>query len=179
MLLSSIVAIALTSPLSADSPAPTAPTTAQATAHPMTGTWRIATPEATLRKSLDGAIDGVAKEFNLLLRDLVRQKLSGATKVCTTYTLNVQPETVQLSCDDRPTVALQRDGSPLHTQNQAGEPVRGTVQVQGNTLRLIWQGESGGRTNVFSLQGDTLVLQAEVRSKRIPKPLRWTVDYAR
>ena len=122
---------------------------------------------------------GVAKEFNLLLRDLVRQKLSGATKVCTTYTLNVQPETVQLSCDDRPTVALQRDGSPLHTQNQAGEPVRGTVQVQGNTLRLIWQGESGGRTNVFSLQGDTLVLQAEVRSKRIPKPLRWTVDYAR
>jgi hypothetical protein len=145
--------------------------------HPMNGSWRIDTADSTLRKNLDAAIESVAKEFNLLFRDLVRQKLSGATKLCATYTLNVQAEAVHFSCDDRPSVTLQRDGSPFHTLNEAGEPVRGTVEVQGHTVRVSWKGEAGGRTNEFSLKEDTLVLTAKVRSDRIPTPLSWTVDY--
>ena len=176
MTLSVLAALALITGPHAMAEEPPAEPAAQAS-HPMTGTWHIATPEDALRKRLDATIDAVAREFNLLFRDAVRQKLNGATKVCETYTLDVQAEAVHLSCDGRPSVALPRDGSLLHTHNAAGEPVRGRVEVKGDTMLLTWRGEAGGRINEFAMTGDTLVLTSEVSSSRIPKSLSWTVDY--
>jgi len=148
-------------------------------AHPMSGTWRIATSEDKLRTTLDAAIEDVAAEFNILIRELVRHKLSGATKVCDTYVLDVKADTVDFSCNGNPPVALKRDGSPFQTQNDAGEPVRGTVAVQGERVVVTWMGEAGGRINTFSMKGGTLRLDAKVTSSHMPKPLKWTVDYAR
>jgi len=146
--------------------------------HPTTGSWRLAIPKSELDKNIDAAVEGVASEFNMFIRELVRSKLEGATKVCKTYRLDVQDTVVEFACDGNKPVQLRRDGTPLHTSNQDGEPIRGTVAVQGDTLIVHWAGESGGRTNTFERKGDTLHLTATVSSSHMPKPLVWAVRYA-
>jgi|GEM_PF-2864003 len=151
----------------------------EASSHALTGTWKVSDTPAALRKELDTAIDRTASEFNLLIREIARVKLQGATKVCQSYLLDVQPSQVAFACDGKAPVSLARDGSPFHTKNDDGEDIQGTVSVKGDTVVVTWQGPSGKRVNTFSPTSAGLDLRAEVSSPHMPTPLRWTVHYAR
>lgn len=146
-------------------------------AHPASGTWTLSTSESALRATLDKAVDDVAQEFNFVIREIARHKLQGATKVCKTYALDVQAQAVTFACDGKPPAVLPRDGSPLRTQNDAGEPITGTAKVTASGVVVTWKGEVGARTNTFTATEQGLRLAATVTGDQMPKPLKWTVDY--
>lgn len=150
-----------------------------ASPHAIHGTWGIQTPAPELRKRLDAAVDDVASEFNLMVREVARRKIAGATKVCDQYDLAVEPASVRVVCDDGPVHVLPADGKVYRTTNAAGEPVQGVVTVEADALVLTWSGPAGKRVNRFARKGDALTLAVTVSSTHMPRPLRWTVDYGR
>lgn len=148
-----------------------------AAGHSANGKWAVADSPTAVRKSLDVAVDKVAQEFNFVIREVARYKLQGATKVCQTYTIDVQDTVVNFACDKSKLTALKLDGTPLKTTNDDGEPITGTAAVSGDTVVIAWTGESGTRTNTFRRSGDYLVLSAKVTSEQMPKPLEWSIRY--
>jgi hypothetical protein len=146
-------------------------------AHPANGSWKVSTPPDKLRSTLDAAIDDVAKEFNFVIREIARYKLQNATKVCSSYSFDVKEAEVHFACDSNTPSVLKRDGSPLHTTNDAGEPITGTMQVTDDGVKITWKGEDGARINDFKIAGEVIQLRATVTGSQLPKPLKWTVDY--
>lgn len=145
--------------------------------HALNGQLTIATPPDTLRSTLATAVDEVAEEFNFLIRDIARSKLSEATKVCQGYEIDVRDDVVFFQCDDRKPALLPRDGSPFPSTDDNGAPIQGTVQVQENGLVVIWKGETGSRQNTFQKTDSGVTLRVRVSSAQMPKPMEWTVNY--
>ena len=145
--------------------------------HPVHGTWIMATPAPALRIRLDQAVDAAAADFGLLVREVARRKMQGATKVCGYYTIELSASVVRFACDGGVVHSLPRDGSPYETTNEAGLPVRGTATVASGGLTVSWQGPAGTRVNHFESVDDALQLRVTVRSEHMARPLTWTVDY--
>ena len=145
--------------------------------HPVHGTWTLATPAPALRARLDRTVNAAASEFNLLVRELARRKMQGATKVCGRYAIDIAQTVVRFTCDDGTVHPLPRDGSAYETTNKAGEPVRGTVTVTDEALTVSWRGPAGTRVNHFEPVEGALELRVTVRSEHMSRPLAWTVDY--
>ena len=160
-------------------PEPVSEPVPDASPHAIHGTWGMKTAAPELRKRLDAAVDDVASEFNLMVREVARRKIAGATKVCDQYDLAVEPASVRVVCDDGPVHVLPANGQTYHTTNAAGEPVQGVVGLAADALTLTWSGPAGRRVNRFERKGDVLTLAVTVSSTPMPRPLRWTVDYGR
>jgi len=153
------------------------PAAAAAVEHPVHGSWIVATPRPALELRLERAGDAAAADFGLLVRELARRKMQGATTVCGRYAIDIAQTVVRFTCDDGTVHPLPRDGSAYETTNKAGEPVRGTVTVTDGALTVVWRGPAGTRENHFEPVEDALELRVTVRSEHMSRPLAWTVDY--
>lgn len=146
-------------------------------AHPADGHWTLQTPEAQLRSTLNRAVEEVAGEFPMLIRELARQKLHHATRVCTAYRIDVEQGGVHFSCDGAESVWIPTDGPPLQSTNRDGEPISGRATLSEDGVVVTWTSATGTRTNTFSRAVDGLSLEVTVTAAKLPRPLRWGVRY--
>lgn len=150
---------------------------APAATHPTTGQWRVAGPPSQVRADLDLAIDALAVDLHVLMREVAKGLLRDATKVCTHYDIDVVGDAVAFSCDGHTPMLLATDGPGTEARNGLGVTVRAEAEVADQQVVIHWRSDAGTRTNTFRRVGDGLELQARVTSRRLPRPLRWTVRY--
>mgnify|MGYP006883380270 CR=1 FL=1 len=144
--------------------------------HPTTGQWQVAHHPSAVRAELDTAIDALSVDLNIVMREVARGILQDATKVCARYDIHVVDDTLAFSCDDHPTMHLSTT-APLRARNAAGLAVQARAEVAEDHVVIRWTSDAGSRINTFRRVDDQMVLTARVHSRRLPRPLRWTVRY--
>lgn len=144
--------------------------------HPAAGTWHTTHSVADVRAELDDAIDDLAIDLHVLMREVARGVLSDATKVCGTYDIAVGEDTVAFACDDHPPMLLSAS-RPTRARNGLGVTVEAVASVRDDAVVIRWSSDAGTRTNTFRRTEDGLELRAHLTSRRLPRPLHWTVHY--
>jgi hypothetical protein len=124
------------------------------------------------------AVDEVVDDMSFLVRGIARARLRRATAIAQTMAISRDGTRVTVTIDGR-SYATPRDGEVVEVVTATGDEVRLTHRHRGPQLDQRFQGDDGGRTNVYRCEGDQLVLDVVIDSPRLPREIRYSLTYAR
>ncbi|MBV8899625.1 MAG: hypothetical protein JOY92_05885 [Verrucomicrobia bacterium] len=129
------------------------------------------------------AIDAVLKRVNLFARGTARNRLNSVNPPCVLVTIQViDARTVALGTDQWPTWRQQLDGTPIRWRRNHREEYNVSLRLspQG-VLEQRFVGVGGERINRYILSdgGKTLEMEVLVVSPKLPRPIRYTLRFAR
>ena len=144
----------------------------------LNGDWQIQEADNAVKGTAE-AIEGVVKEMNFFIRGLARGALEKETVECQQWQLQSDTQQFTWQCDDQDPVTLNLSGETLLKGDDDRE-IRGTFQYADGRIETTLASERGVRTNVWQLiENGEMSYTASLVSEKLPKPLTWTLTYAR
>lgn len=127
----------------------------------------------------DAAIEDVVSEMNVLVRGIARDRLREANPIPGHITLLRKGDALAIAFDQRRYEA-RLDGAATEVVGITGDKLSYHVELVPKGVRQKFDGDGGGRTNTLEVQGDgRLDVSVEVRSARLPAPLRYRLAFRR
>lgn len=131
------------------------------------------------REARDAAIEDVVSEMNVLVRGIARDRLREANPIPGHITLLRKGDALAIAFDQR-TYEARLDGASTEVVGITGDKLSYHVELVPKGVRQKFDGDGGGRTNTLEVQGDgRLDVSVEVRSARLPAPLRYRLAFRR
>ncbi|MDQ8036166.1 MAG: hypothetical protein REI12_02005 [Pedobacter sp.] len=131
--------------------------------------------------SVDQAVEKTVAEVNFVLRPIARSRLNKTNQPYQNITLGVSGGKASITTDKRAPIVAPVDGKPIKWKREDGEIMDLSMQWQGKGLQETIAADDGKRVNLFELSpdGNELRMLVTVSSKRLPKPLVYTLVYQR
>ena len=133
--------------------------------------------EAEIKKAIDA---GVAK-VNFMIRSIARSRLTNVNPAYKRVAIEQTSDAITTTYDDRKPVRAPLDGSTIKWTREDGEKFDVHVEQKDGQLVQTFKGEDGERINTYQLSpdGNTLTVAVELRSERLPEPVRYQLMFAR
>ncbi len=131
--------------------------------------------------AVEQMVDKTVAEMNFLLRPIARSRLNKTNQPYQKITLDFPAGKASIITDKRAAIVTTADGKPVKWKREDGEVMDVSMQWQGSALQETFAAEDGKRVNLFELSpdGTELRMLVTVSSKRLPKPLVYTLVYKR
>jgi hypothetical protein len=160
------------------SPAASKPSVNHSAADGIVGTYRFVGGKSD-RDALDAAIEGVVSEMNVLVRGIARDRLRESNAIPGKIKVLRNGDALSIAFDER-TYEARLDGSATEVVGITGDTLRYHVELLPKGVRQEFDGDGGGRTNTMSAREEgRLDVAVEVRSGRLPGPLRYRLAFRR
>lgn len=131
------------------------------------------------RKGVADAIEDVVSDMNIFVRRIARDRLTSSNTVPSGVRIQRDGRRIAVTVGER-TYAAQLDGPPAKVTNSRGNELRMTLRLQAGRLVQDFQGDGGGRTNSFSVDGNgRLKMEVNVHSPRLPKDVVYRLSFAK
>ncbi|MGC4088198.1 MAG: hypothetical protein QM756_09910 [Polyangiaceae bacterium] len=131
--------------------------------------------------SVEQAVEKTVAEVNFVLRPIARSRLNKTNQPYQNITLNTSGGKASITTDKRAAIVAPTDGKTIKWKREDGEVMDLSMQWQGKALQETIAADDGKRVNLFELSpdGNELKMLVTVSSKRLPKPLVYTLVYQR
>ncbi len=131
--------------------------------------------------SVEQAVEKTVADVNFVLRPIARSRLNKTNQPYQNITLSSSVGKVSITTDKRAAIVAPVDGKPIKWKREDGEVMDFSLQWQGKALQETFAAKDGKRVNLFELSpdGHELRMLVTVSSKRLPKPLIYTLVYQR
>lgn len=136
-------------------------------------------PERSM--NVAAAVEKTVEEVGFVLRPFARSRLNKTNQPYRHITLGMDQDKLSIITDQRAPIVVPADGSPVKWKREDGEVMDVSMTWQGDALQETFATEDGRRINRFELSpdGQELRMLVTVSSKRLPKPLTYTLTYLR
>ena len=141
------------------------------------GTWKI---DRKRSQNVSEAIDAAVEPLNFVVRSVARTRLQKTNQPGATLAIALADGNTSIDYG-RKTVVTPSDGKPVPWGQKEGEPAEVSTRLTGSALVQTFKASDGQKTNRFLLSpdGKELVLETQVASPRLPKPLSYRTVYRR
>jgi hypothetical protein len=158
--------------------AATAPAPSRAQSSSLDGSYAF-TAEGS--DDINRAIEQAVASMNFVTRPIARSRLRKVNVPYRTLRISHTPAQVTTIPDARAPVVSPGDGSTVKWRREDGELFDVSTSWEGASLRQSFKADDGQRVNVYSLSPDgrTLTMHVTVTSPRLPKPITYSLRYAR
>lgn len=131
--------------------------------------------------SVEQAVEKTVAEVNFVLRPIARSRLKKTNQPYQSITLSASADKLSITTDKRSPIVTPASGTPIKWTREDGEVLDVSMQWKGSALQETFAAEDGKRVNLFELSADggELKMLVTVSSKRLPKPLVYTLVYQR
>lgn len=131
--------------------------------------------------SVSDAVEKTVQEVNFVIRPIARSRLNKTNRPYQNITLATAPDTFSITTDKRAPIVMPADGKPVKWKREDGETMDVSMQWQGAALQETFAADDGKRVNLYELSPDgrELRMRVTVSSKRLPRPLVYTLVYQR
>ena len=140
-------------------------------------TW-VGTAEE--RAAVEKAVALSADSANMLIRPVVRKKLTASTHPYTNITLSVSNDSVRFNRDfsNRP-INGNLAAPPLAWERDDGKVFQVSYTREGDTLRQTFTDADGTRVNVFAVtpDGAQLTMSVTIMAGVLKTPVSYTLSY--
>lgn len=144
------------------------------------GSYDSVEPLQRVRKKLDAQVEKTVERMAFYKRPFARPRLQNAVEPCDEMSFEVPKEgRISIQCDDDPPAVSSWDGSEAEYTGAEGEVYGLKQTVESNRAVQVFESENGTRTNVYRLRGDTLHLEATLRSSMLPEPITFERKFER
>jgi hypothetical protein len=133
------------------------------------------------KKAIEDAIEQAVREMNPLVRGIARRRLLESNEVIPELAFHLSTDTLITSYVGGAIAEAPANGRPVPWIDQFGQQVQITHQLRGRTLHQTMSGAEGDRRNQYRFSADekTMIMSVEIRSERLPCPVRYEVRYRR
>ena len=133
------------------------------------------------REAIEAAVEQTVRKMNPLIRSIARRRMLEANAVIPELGFDLGKDTIVASYAGGRIIETPADGRAVPWTDQFGDRIRVSHRMVGATLLQTMSGSNGDRINryTFSADGTTMSMAVEIRSDKLPAPLRYTVAYRR
>lgn len=127
------------------------------------------------------AVEKAVQDVNFVIRPMARSRLNKTNQPYQNITLATAPDKLSITTDKRAPIVTPADGKPVKWKREDGEMLAVSMKWQGEALQETFAADDGKRVNLYDLSPDgrELKMHVTVSSKRLPKPLAYTLVYRR
>ena len=142
----------------------------------LSGTWK-----QTKADDIAAAIQSTVADMTFYKRPIARGRLTKVNPAYNKVTITISDKEVLVQLDDRAPIHMPADGKSAPWTREDGDKFMVAAQVGKDQLIQTFKNEEGERTNIFKVShdGKTLTLSATVKSPKLPKPLTYSISFAR
>jgi len=143
---------------------------------PWIGTWKLSSAP-----DVGAAIERCTEEMSFIKRPIARARLRKLNPAYQRLVIARSGADVTIQFDERQPIRVPVDGKAIPWTREDGEKFQVSVKAQGESLSQHYQSEDGDRSNRFRVDatGKGLALEVTVASRKLPKPLVYTLSYTR
>lgn len=152
-------------------------TAALASAPPISGTWQLAEPAASLQTKHAEALDSALSQLPWAFRPIAKGKLARPIANCATVKLALDSSTFAAHCVGDEPFSRPVQGPQAPITGRDGKPYRVEIDVASERVQLSFLGDDGGQRTRYAVKGDELLLTKEIVSSWFEAPVAWTVRY--
>jgi hypothetical protein len=132
------------------------------------------------KKAIEEAVEEAVKRMNPLIRGIARRRMLEANKIIPELGFHLGGDTLVASYVGGRIIEAPADGTSVPWTDQFGDTIRVSHRLRGSTLDQTMAGAKGDRRNRYRFSADgTMTMSVEIRSSRLPEPLRYQVSYRR
>lgn len=155
-----------------------APATSLAQAPSLDGSYAFV---AEGSDDINRAIDQGVASMNFVTRPIARGRLRKVNFPYRTLRISHTSSEITTVPDTRAPVVTPSNGTTVKWRREDGEIFDVSTSWEGTSLRQSFNADDGQRVNLFSLSPDgrTLTMHVTVTSPRLPKPVVYSLKYAR
>lgn len=145
----------------------------------LSGTWHLATPEATGRRRIDQAIDRAVSEMTYLLQGITRDQLRDKTPLNRRLDFAFSSDGQITTIFDQRYTYTTRPGVAQTFSLPDGANIQVTQYFRDGELEQYVEHTLGRRWSRFSLSpdGQTLTMAATQQGPMMPVPVHFTLDF--
>lgn len=144
------------------------------------GEYESTEPLDQVRDRLDAQVEKSVERMAFYKRPFARPRLQDAVKPCKQVTFRFPEEgRFEVQCDDDPPSIAAWDGTETEYEGEEGDVYDLSQTVESDRIVQVFESENGSRTNVYRLQGDTVVMKATLRSEMLPEPITFQRKFTR
>jgi len=142
------------------------------------GTWKI---DRKRSQNVSEAIDDAVEPLNFVVRSVARTRLQKTNQPGATLAIALTDGNTSIDYGNKKTVVTPSDGKPVPWGQKESEPAEVSTRLTGSALVQTFKANDGQKTNRFLLSpdGKELVLETQVASPRLSKPLSYRTVYRR
>lgn len=131
------------------------------------------------RAAVEQAIDDAIADMNGLIRGVARRRLLEANRIIDDLGFSLGGDPLRASYIDGRIIESPASGAPVDWVDQFGDPVKVSQRFSNRKLVQRMFDDNGSRTNVyrFSEDGQRMTMSVEIESPRLPKPIRYSLEY--
>jgi hypothetical protein len=130
------------------------------------------------RKARDKAIDDVVAGMSILVRGIARDRLKEANPIAAKLAFSTTDKDLTVAMDAR-SYTGPRDGGKVKVKGITGDEMEMHYAIATARIEQVFAAGEKGRTNRFSLDGDTVAMRVRVHATQLPKDLVYTLTYTR
>ena len=143
------------------------------------GQWQLTDSPAQVQQFKDAAVKKTLDSMNFAVRALAGTKVESAVTACARYTITMDAQVMKVTCDSKPTVTVNLNGSPSSYTSDQGDTYTVTASVSGDVVTANFKGAEASQVTVYDFSGGQLSVQKTINSPYFGEPLRWTNHYRR
>jgi hypothetical protein len=145
--------------------------------HRLEGSYRFS-GGAKERKAIEDAIEDVVEDMGIIARPIARKRLKAAARVHERIRIAVSDDSVTIELGDEKFTA-PADGTKVEVIGSEGKEVQLSYRLDGGEITQRFEGEGGGKVNVFRPHGKRKMRVAcRIYSDRLPKDLVYKLTYS-
>jgi hypothetical protein len=142
---------------------------------PFTGVWKYAADSG-----IAAAIEGTVKDMNFIKRPIARGRLKDTNPTYQKVTMAIGAQEISIQYDARNPIKTPADGRAVPWTREDGKVFQVTAKADGARLVQTFKNSEGERTNIWQVGADKkLLLTVTVKSESLPKPLTYTITFAK
>jgi hypothetical protein len=129
---------------------------------------------------IKAAIDQTVSPMNFIVRPIARGRLNRTNPTPRRVRVDLWPDSIGVAFDDGNAIVTPYTGQPGPWQNSlTHETYQAYMKVEGDTICQMISAPDGERENafVFANDGKRLRMHVTVTSRRLPKPLEYTLAF--
>jgi hypothetical protein len=130
---------------------------------------------------INRAIEQGVASMSFITRPIARGRLRKTNVPYRTLRISHTASEITTIPDSRAPVVSPSNGATVKWRREDGEMFDVSTSWEGSSLRQSFRADDGQRVNVYSLSPDgrTLTMHVTVTSPRLPKPISYSLKYAR
>jgi hypothetical protein len=142
----------------------------------LSGTWNQAKAD-----DIPAAIDNTVADMNFIKRPIARHRLTNLNPAYRKVLIAISDREVLVKSDEREPIHMPPDGKSAPWTREDGAKFMVAAQVSKGQLVQTFKNDEGERTNIFKLSpdGQSLTLNATIKSPQLPKVLTYSINFAR
>lgn len=141
------------------------------------GTWQLADAPSQVAEIKESAIDKTLQSMNFAIRGMARDRVSSAVTACGRYAISVSGAVMTVTCDAKPALTLNLDGSRSTYTSDAGKSYTVNTSVSGDQVTARFTGGEATMQTTYRFTGGQLMVTKIITSEHFGEPLKWTNGY--